>query len=632
MSDKSGAGVSGSGKKYETKLTGQGAAALAACILDGVKLEITHIAAGDGGGTFCEPLPEQTALVREVWRGKVLACEKNPLSPNMLDIKGVIPSDAGGFVVRELGVFDKDGTLIGVCNTPEMEKETLSSGAGGKLDLIMHLIVTDANAVQVFVKPSLDTISLEDALKLIDDRLNNIEDMVTARGGGHMEMAESLGTGPYHMELDEEEDFCAARSCRVTVGTSAAGWTEEDCDYLCDGSADEAELNAAIAALLTLGGGKLMILAGTYSLTGDIRVADDHGGAYVEAEDYKSVWLCGEGGGTVLSGPYTIQHEKCRLRISSLHLEDVKIKCMSQYIDYSEFTMHDCSVTASGGIVVWENAAAAEVRNCRFSVNDQYTAGERLIFLVLSGGKIRIQDNIIDAGQNGEYAPSENTHGINIGASHRVGGEGDSLVTGNLVLGCGTGIAGGGGYISGNTIVHTGTGILMQDSCTIVWNTILNIQETGIKETGSAVGPVAGNYISNQYFLQKPEGTTGVDIYCETGSNVLQNYIDDMSVGILARSARLQAPFRCAAILSGNIIAAGKSGIQLAASTDTLNGAAVTKQSHSLLVLGNQIIAGTTSIEISSVFKKCLIAQNMCPDAPIVNHGTENTVTGNVTP
>lgn len=617
-------------KRYETKLTAQGAAALAACVLDGVKLAITHIAAGDGGGAFCEPLPEQTALVREVWRGEVLACEKNPLHPNMMDIKGVIPSDAGGFVVRELGVFDKDGTLIGVCNTPELEKETLSSGAGGKLDLIMHLIVTDANAVQVFVKPSLDTISLEDALKLIDERVRNIEDMVTALGGGRMEMAESLGTGPYRMELDEEEDFCAVRSCRVTVGTSAAGWTEEDCDYLCDGTADEAELNAAAAALLALGGGKLRILAGTYCLAGNILVADDHGGAYVEAEDYKSVWLCGEGGGTVLRGPHTIQHEKCRLRISSLHLEDVKIKCVPQSIDYSELTMHDCSVTASGGIVVWENAAAAEVRNCRFSVNESYAAGERLIFLALTASKIRIQDNIIDAGQNGEYAPSENTEGINIGNSHRVTGAGDSLVTGNLVLGCGTGIAGGGGYISGNTIVHTRTGILMRDSCTIVWNTILDIQETGIKEAGSAIGPVAGNYISNQYLLQKPEGTTGVDIYCETGSNVLQNYIDEMSVGILARSSRLQAPFRCAAIFSENIIFAGKNGIQLAAGTDTLNGSAVTKQSHSLLVMGNQIVAGTTSIEIASAFKHCLIAQNVCPDAPIVNHG-ENTLTGNVT-
>lgn len=172
--------VDGGGKQYGTKLTVQGSAALAACILDGVKLEITEIAAGDGGGAYYEPLSEQTALAHEVWRGEILACEKNPLSPNMLDIKGVIPSDAGGFVVREIGVFDAAGTLIGVCNTPDMEKMTFASGAGGKLDLIMHLLVTDADAVQVIVKPSLDTISLEDARKLVEDGLRDAEARLNA--------------------------------------------------------------------------------------------------------------------------------------------------------------------------------------------------------------------------------------------------------------------------------------------------------------------------------------------------------------------------------------------------------------------------------------------------------------------
>lgn len=195
----------GSEKRYGTKLTAQGEAAIAACLLDGTKLEITKIAAGDGGGAYYEPLPDQTALRREVWRGEILACEKNPLRPNTLDIKGVIPSDAGGFVVRELGVFDKDGLLIGICNTPDMEKAAASSGAGGKLDLIVHLLVTDANAVQVFVKPSLDTISLEDALKLIDERLKNIENIVTTQGGGELLLPAILDGGPVEIAFTEEE-------------------------------------------------------------------------------------------------------------------------------------------------------------------------------------------------------------------------------------------------------------------------------------------------------------------------------------------------------------------------------------------------------------------------------------------
>lgn len=166
--------ANGGGRQYGTKLTAKGAAALAACILEGTKLEITEIAVGDGGGAYYEPMSDQMALVHEVWRDEVLSCEKSVLNPNTMDIKGVIPSDAGGFVIREMGVFDAAGTLIGVCNTPDMEKTDAASGAGGKLDLIMHLVVTDADAVQVVIKSSLDAVSLEDVRELLKDKQDKL--------------------------------------------------------------------------------------------------------------------------------------------------------------------------------------------------------------------------------------------------------------------------------------------------------------------------------------------------------------------------------------------------------------------------------------------------------------------------
>ena len=171
--------VNGGGKQYGTKLTALGEAAIAENILAGTKLDVVEIAAGDGGGAYYEPTAEQTALVREVWRGKIAAYERNPLNPKMVDIKGVIPSAAGGFTIRELGVFDRSGTLIGVCNTPDMEKARPDSGAGGKLDVIMHLIVTDANALNIVVKPSLDTVSLEDVTQLLGGK----QDKLTGQPG-----------------------------------------------------------------------------------------------------------------------------------------------------------------------------------------------------------------------------------------------------------------------------------------------------------------------------------------------------------------------------------------------------------------------------------------------------------------
>lgn len=50
------------------------------------------------------------------------------------------------------------------------------------------------------------------------------------------------------------------RTCRFTIGTSTAGWTADQVDYLCDGEADDIEINAAIQTLPS-GGGEIAILA-----------------------------------------------------------------------------------------------------------------------------------------------------------------------------------------------------------------------------------------------------------------------------------------------------------------------------------------------------------------------------------
>lgn len=61
----------------------------------------------------------------------------------------------------------------------------------------------------------------------------------------------------------------AKRAARFVVGTSTAGWTKNDCDYLCDGTADNVQINAAIQALPS-GGGEVIILDGTYELAASI--------------------------------------------------------------------------------------------------------------------------------------------------------------------------------------------------------------------------------------------------------------------------------------------------------------------------------------------------------------------------
>lgn len=61
------------------------------------------------------------------------------------------------------------------------------------------------------------------------------------------------------------------RTARFTIGTFTAGWTADQVDYLCDGTDDQVEINAAITSLPSTGG-EVVILDGIYNLTGSINV------------------------------------------------------------------------------------------------------------------------------------------------------------------------------------------------------------------------------------------------------------------------------------------------------------------------------------------------------------------------
>ena len=56
------------------------------------------------------------------------------------------------------------------------------------------------------------------------------------------------------------------RYARIVIGTSTNGWTAEDCDYLCDGTDDEVEIQAAAQQLPDYIGGEIVLLDGTYNI------------------------------------------------------------------------------------------------------------------------------------------------------------------------------------------------------------------------------------------------------------------------------------------------------------------------------------------------------------------------------
>lgn len=140
--------------KYFTLVTDSGTRKMLEALNEEKKVNIVEFAVGDGGGRFYTPTTEATALINEVWRGAVNACYISEESENLLIVESVIPSDIGGFTIREMGIFDDSGTLIAICNTPDTQKVRVSDGVVHELDLSMELALANTESVELIVDPT----------------------------------------------------------------------------------------------------------------------------------------------------------------------------------------------------------------------------------------------------------------------------------------------------------------------------------------------------------------------------------------------------------------------------------------------------------------------------------------------
>ncbi|RBO11104.1 phage tail protein, partial [Pantoea sp. 3_1284] len=140
--------------KYYALLTNPGAAKLANAAALGTKLQITHMAVGDGGGTLPTPNASQTALVGEKRRAALNSLSVDAANSSQIIAEQVIPEAEGGFWIREIGLFDADGVMIAVANCAETYKPQLQEGSGRTQTVRMIIIMNSADAVTLKIDPS----------------------------------------------------------------------------------------------------------------------------------------------------------------------------------------------------------------------------------------------------------------------------------------------------------------------------------------------------------------------------------------------------------------------------------------------------------------------------------------------
>lgn len=140
---------------FYTTLTNTALAKISAALAAGTTLTMSEMAVGDGNGTTPNPTPAAAGLVNERFRAAV-----NQLATNQdgyLVAELVIPVDSGGYTVREIALFDDDGQLFAVGNTPSIDKPEITENSLGELVLRMVIAIDHVETINLTVDTALVT-------------------------------------------------------------------------------------------------------------------------------------------------------------------------------------------------------------------------------------------------------------------------------------------------------------------------------------------------------------------------------------------------------------------------------------------------------------------------------------------
>lgn len=140
--------------QFITIHTNYGLQELARAESTGTPIRLTHMAVGDGNGNPVTPSASQTQLVRETYRTTINRVFQSPDDTLRFTAEMVIPASHGGFTMREVGVFDADGSLFAVGNLPATYKPEDTEGAYSDTVVRLDFLVSNASTITLQIDPN----------------------------------------------------------------------------------------------------------------------------------------------------------------------------------------------------------------------------------------------------------------------------------------------------------------------------------------------------------------------------------------------------------------------------------------------------------------------------------------------
>lgn len=140
---------------YSAILTTAGLALYTAAVASGVPVQLTAMAVGDGNGNPVTPNPAQTALVREVYRANLSSLAVDANDSTLMFAEFYIPTNQGGWAIREVGLYTASGVLFAVANFPDTFKPLAADGSSLDLTIKFGLKLANTSAVTLVVDASI---------------------------------------------------------------------------------------------------------------------------------------------------------------------------------------------------------------------------------------------------------------------------------------------------------------------------------------------------------------------------------------------------------------------------------------------------------------------------------------------
>lgn len=388
------------------------------------------------------------------------------------------------------------------------------------------------------------------------------------------------------------DNISGKRTCRFVVGTSMAGWTQADCDYLCDGTDDQVEINEAIKNLPD-DGGEIAILDGAYNISGNVSfdLGTDNG--------VKNIVLSGNGSSTVFTGNGNIifgQYKSASEDLGSVNLQNLSFENIGVCAQYISSCVSGCRFQNSSFQSFAVQSANTEICGNYFYNESGVSISVSAIpngTAFISKNCIITKDSIVIAAVGGTQIVSENTI---TGSGSIVDFSGNGLAENNQFNGCG--------------ISHTG------DECAILGNRILDGGISCVRMADSlsdSPSVIVGNLVRN--------GSIEVRDWAIISNNTITAPSGKPCVS--AQRQALGSVEKLSPIIIGNCFSGGTFGVHLLLMDRLPNGY---REKKNALVTGNQFYGQTSaSVQIESTWQDCMITNNVV-DAPVVDNGTNNIV------